>query len=303
MKVSIIIPIYNSQEFLIECLESALNQTYENIEIIAVDDGSTDNSTKILNKYSKKIKIIRKENGGLSSALNVGIKNSSGEWIKTLDSDDVLLPNAIETFVMYAMKNNDSSKIYYSHYEIIDRKGTKKYEFIEPNLNELTNFDKNTILLDHMISLPLTRFFHKKVIEGVEAFDEKITSAEDYEFILRLCLLKDCKLFLIPKITGKYRRYSNQGSQKKRNKLSDNGKIVREKILNQIDSSEKEKYMIALKKFQSKKYPLKIKLLLNLKKIMLKILPVSISNKIVEKTYTNEFINSIYKKESSKWSN
>jgi len=78
IKVSIIIPVYNAEKYLEECIESALNQTYPDIEIIAVNDGSTDNSLGILKKYEGKIKIISKENGGVASALNAGINAMTG---------------------------------------------------------------------------------------------------------------------------------------------------------------------------------------------------------------------------------
>src|SRR2546428_1497219 len=95
-KVSIIIPVYNAEKYLDKCINSAINQTYPDIEIIAVNDGSTDRSLDILKKYSDKIKIISKENGGLASARNAGFKGARGEWIKPLDADDILYPNAVE---------------------------------------------------------------------------------------------------------------------------------------------------------------------------------------------------------------
>ena len=98
-KVSIVIPIFNGEKYLDECIKSALNQIYSNIEIIAVDDGSTDNSLKILKKYSNRIKIIQKQNGGTASALNLGIKQMSGEWFKWLSQDDILYPNAIDELI------------------------------------------------------------------------------------------------------------------------------------------------------------------------------------------------------------
>jgi len=75
MIISILIPVYNSEKFLNNSISSVLNQTYHNLEIIAIDDGSTDNSLKILQKYSDKIILIHQENKGLADALNVGIKN------------------------------------------------------------------------------------------------------------------------------------------------------------------------------------------------------------------------------------
>lgn len=89
--ISIIVPVYNVENYLERCLQSLINQTYKNIEIVCVNDGSTDNSLNILNDFQKKdsrIKIISQENQGLSEARNVGIKNSSGKYIGFVDSDD-----------------------------------------------------------------------------------------------------------------------------------------------------------------------------------------------------------------------
>ncbi len=97
--VSIVIPVYNVENFVTDALESVCNQTYKNLEIICVDDGSKDNSLSILNFYSEKderIKVISQENGGVSSARNNGIKNSQGEYICFLDSDDFMHPQCIE---------------------------------------------------------------------------------------------------------------------------------------------------------------------------------------------------------------
>ena len=99
MKVSIIIPVYNAEQFLDECINSTLNQTYDNIEIIAENDGSTDNSKNILEKFNSKIKIIHKINGGTASALNAGIKEMNGEWFKWLSADDVLKRNCIDVLI------------------------------------------------------------------------------------------------------------------------------------------------------------------------------------------------------------
>lgn len=100
--VSVIIPVYNTESYLRDCLESVLEQTYRNIEIIVVNDGSTDSSDKIINKYALKdgrIRKINKENGGLSSARNVAIDISTGEYIVFLDSDDCLEKTFIEELV------------------------------------------------------------------------------------------------------------------------------------------------------------------------------------------------------------
>lgn len=96
--VTIVLPIYNVEKYLKKCIDSVLSQTYKNIEIILVDDGSTDNSSQICDEYKlidKRIKVIHKENGGLSSARNVGIDNSNGEFVALIDSDDFISNNFI----------------------------------------------------------------------------------------------------------------------------------------------------------------------------------------------------------------
>lgn len=98
-KVTVVIPIYNVERFLKEAIDSAINQTYKNIEIILVDDGSTDNSGNICDEYVKldnRIKVIHKENGGLSTARNAALEVYTGKYIMFLDSDDFLELDAVE---------------------------------------------------------------------------------------------------------------------------------------------------------------------------------------------------------------
>lgn len=93
--VSIIVPVYNVEEYLRECVDSVLNQTYSDVEVILVDDGSTDQSGNICDEYAKmdsRIKVIHKKNRGVSSARNTGIETASGERIIFVDSDDCIHP-------------------------------------------------------------------------------------------------------------------------------------------------------------------------------------------------------------------
>lgn len=99
-RVSIIIPVYNVEEYLKACLDSVIGQTYKNIEIIIVNDGSTDNSLEICKTYlDSRITIIDKENGGLSDARNKGVAASIGEYILFVDSDDIVHPNLVEELI------------------------------------------------------------------------------------------------------------------------------------------------------------------------------------------------------------
>lgn len=108
--ISIIVPVYNMEKYLKKCLNSLVKQTYKNIEIICVNDGSTDKSEEILKKYESKhpnlIKVINKKNGGLSDARNAGIKKAKGDYIGFVDSDDWVELDMFEKMYDYAIKNN-----------------------------------------------------------------------------------------------------------------------------------------------------------------------------------------------------
>ena len=109
MKVSIIIPVYNVEKYIDRCLESVVNQTYKNLEVILVDDGSTDNSGKICDAHKEKYKmtkVIHKENGGLSSARNEGLKYVTGQYVFYLDSDDYISKDCIEHLVKISTQKN-----------------------------------------------------------------------------------------------------------------------------------------------------------------------------------------------------
>jgi len=143
-KVSIIVPCFNQAQFLGEALDSILAQTYSNWECIIVNDGSSDNTEIIANFYLAKnnqFKYIYQNNAGLSSARNTGIKNSSGEYILPLDSDDKISPSYIEEAVKI-LNNNSQIKIVYSNAEFFGAK---------TGLWKLTDFSLEKILLENMI--------------------------------------------------------------------------------------------------------------------------------------------------------
>lgn len=145
-KVSIIVPTYNVEQYLNECMNSIINQTLKDIEIICVDDGSTDNSGKILDEYASKddrIKIIHKENSGYGCAMNVGMDNATGEFIGIVEPDDYILPEMYE--VLYNKANeNDVDLIKADFYRFIGS-GTKlkkkynKLDFTECYYNKVIN--------------------------------------------------------------------------------------------------------------------------------------------------------------------
>lgn len=114
-QVSIIIPVYNGSNYMREAIDSAMNQTYTNIEVIVVNDGSNDNgrTDEIARSYGTRIRYFTKENGGVSSALNLGIQNMRGEYFSWLSHDDVYTPNKVEDEVAALAKMNNKEILVY----------------------------------------------------------------------------------------------------------------------------------------------------------------------------------------------
>ena len=142
--VSIIITSYNYEKFLQDAIESALNQSYRNVEVIIVDDGSTDNSRKIIASYADRVIPILKENGGQGSAFNAGFAASRGDIVIFLDSDDTLFPDSAE-MVVNAWRN-DFSKLHYS-LQGLDARGTPLDYFIPHHRQTLPSGDLRGLIL------------------------------------------------------------------------------------------------------------------------------------------------------------
>lgn len=119
--VSIIIPVYNGSNFMKEAIDSAISQTYKNIEIIVVNDGSTDETDDIALSYGEKIRYFKKENGGVSSALNLGIEKMKGEYFSWLSHDDVYTPDKIEKSIVALELCEDKNTLIYCASKKIDK--------------------------------------------------------------------------------------------------------------------------------------------------------------------------------------
>lgn len=139
--ISIIIPIYNSEKKLCRCIDSVLGQTYSDIELLLIDDGSTDASAKICIEYEKsdcRVKYIRKENGGAASARNLGIKEAKGEYIQFVDSDDYIASDMVE--MLYKSIVNDNSDLSIC------------------SLVSYTNYSRNEIIFKSSIGISINDF-------------------------------------------------------------------------------------------------------------------------------------------------
>ena len=148
-KVSIIIPVYNGANYMREAIDSALAQSYNNFEVIVINDGSTDNSEEIALSYGTKIRYFAKPNGGVSTALNLGIANMVGDYFSWLSHDDLYLKDKISTQIQFLsqLENKDSS-IIYGDWHAIDKNGFK--------LGDVDLLVKdNELLLDLLITAPL----------------------------------------------------------------------------------------------------------------------------------------------------
>jgi len=256
--VSVVIPVYNSEKYLEECLNSVLEQTYSNIEIIVINDGSTDSSLEILKKYSDKVNIISQKNQGLASALNTGIKQMQGEWFKWFSPDDVMYSYTIDALVDEVKKY--SNTIVYSNWEIIDENGNQLREFCESNYNELSDFEYNIRLLDGQQINVNTTLIPSSLFDkiSIRKLDDPV--AIDYAFFLYSALLCDVKFHLIQKSLVKYRIHSKQLSHKNISNTLNYVSKIKNEILNQLENSSREKYVEELLQYQKTK-PVKQKIM------------------------------------------
>ena len=180
--VSVIIPTYNSEKYLIDSIASVLHQTYNNIEIIVVNDGSTDNTDDIIKPYLGSIKYIKQENYGASAARNIGIKNAHGNFIAFLDADDLFEPNVIKGQVENILNKNADISICLSLQVMMANYNAGGY--IWPLKKD--NYDIN--LCYKIITPPNTLLFKKRTIEeylGDNWFDINLNGNEDHNFLLR----------------------------------------------------------------------------------------------------------------------
>ncbi|PPR33811.1 MAG: UDP-Glc:alpha-D-GlcNAc-diphosphoundecaprenol beta-1,3-glucosyltransferase WfgD [Alphaproteobacteria bacterium MarineAlpha6_Bin5] len=257
--VSVIIPTYNRKAFLTNAIDSVLSQTYQNLELIIIDDGSSDKSLDFIKKKYPKIRFFKQRNKGVSSARNKGIKLSSYEWVAFLDSDDRWHPKKLEKQINYLIK--------YSKYEICHtdevwiKNGSKINQHKKHQKFGGFIFDK---CLDICKISPSSVIVNKKIFKKIGLFDESLPVCEDYDLWLRI-LVKFPILYLNEKLTIKYGGHLNQLSKKywgmdrfriktlenliKNNSLDNKKKsIVKKKLKEKIDI-----YLNGLKKRNKKK--------------------------------------------------
>jgi glycosyltransferase involved in cell wall biosynthesis len=206
--ISVIIPVYNRQEFIKRSIDSVLDQSFKDFELIVIDDGSSDLTPDILKTYTDKIKVITTKNQGVSSARNEGIKASQGEWICFLDSDDVWLEDKLQCQIEFHKLH---SHILFSH--TFEKWVRNDKEIKQKAIHKKPSgwcFKEN---LSFCKIAPSTVMIHQSVLDKVGLFDESLEVCEDYDLWLRV--LREYEIGLVEDIlTTKYAGHDDQLSFK-----------------------------------------------------------------------------------------
>jgi len=233
--VSIVIPCFNVSMFIEETLNAVFAQTYKYIEVICVDDGSTDNTLEVLNRYkSDSFKIISISNRGASSARNKGLALSSGKYIQFLDADDIILPEKIATQVDIINKNR------YSKPDLI--LGNYIYEFTNGERTERQVLSSNYWhgLILGKVGITSSNLYSKSILKRVNGWNEKLKSSQDTDLTFRILktnssIVNDCYFNTIVK------QRSSSISNSSSNRISNIIRSIelREKISSHLSSQKK----------------------------------------------------------------
>lgn len=210
--VSVIVPAFNRAAYINQAIDSVLNQTYQSVELIVVDDGSTDSTYETLQKYGDKITLLTHEgrvNKGQSASINVALRVAKGEYIVILDSDDFWELNKLEVQVDYFEKHPEIGLVYTNGYGT-NSNGDVTYHYhseghVDPD-------DPNAVLLDCYMALPVNAMVRKCVYDQVGFFNEDYRAAQDHDMLIRIAEVT--KFAYLPDFLFYYRRHGDSISQK-----------------------------------------------------------------------------------------
>ncbi len=209
--VSVVIPAYNREKFLGSCIDSALEQDYAPIEVIVVDDGSTDGTSGLCASYGERIRYLRKPNGGAASALNLGIREMRGTWFKWLSSDDELESGALSA-LMAGMKGR-GTEVVYGDFVKIDSRGRTIGRYRDRDFGSQDEFILG--LWWHFAGCADAAMIRRSCFERVGRFDEGLRYGEDYDWWLRAALLHGVRFEHVPVMVARYRIHPGQGTREK----------------------------------------------------------------------------------------
>ena len=221
-KVSVIIPVYNCERFIGAAIESVLHQTFKDYELIVVDDGSTDKTSKFVDTYKDRLKYLTQSNSGQASARNLGFRCSSGEYLAFLDADDLWYPNMLETEVM-ALDENPKSGLVYSDLDIIDENG-KVVE--QSHLSKRARRKKpiKTFLGYHGTPFPSASLKRRIVFEKAGAFDTSFYQGGE-DVLLWAKMYRLAEFLWIPKVLAQRRIHGRQVSHTRQRRLEADSRL------------------------------------------------------------------------------
>jgi glycosyltransferase involved in cell wall biosynthesis len=203
-KVSIIIPAYNVEAYILDTLRSLVTQTFSDFEALIVDDGSTDRTASIVTEFiqqDSRFKFLQKSNGGLSSARNFGIQQAKGEYIALLDGDDTYLPNKLTTHVA-VLDRNPSVGVVYSASQAIRENGDSTWLTLSGK--PLYKDALKSLLCKNFVGHGSNGIFRKEIIAEIGDFDESLKCVEDLDFWLRVASTK-WQFYRVPSVQCGYR--------------------------------------------------------------------------------------------------
>lgn len=211
--VSIIIPVFNAEDYLGRCVNSVVSQDYENLEIILVNDGSTDKSLEICEKMSindRRIKVINCKNNGVSHARNTGLDNCNGDFITFIDSDDWVFKDYISTLLNY-QENSDYDIVISNATDVYDNYFVQESNNLEINKPLLLDRENSIVKFfkeDYFFPVCWGRLYKRNIIDSLR-FDESMSVAEDGKFFLEAIQNSTNNIFIYEK---KYYYYIRTGS-------------------------------------------------------------------------------------------
>jgi glycosyltransferase involved in cell wall biosynthesis len=179
--VSVVMPAFNCERYIAECIDSVLEQTYQDFEIIIVDDGSTDDTVKIISQYKNdRIRLFNQSNSGSGSARNYGVKQASGEWVAFIDADDIWLPDKLHKQLEHCSKLAWSHTDLYFHGSVYPRH-TKATEFTSKH----SGFILNKLLVENFIGTSSV-VIKKEIFQEFGGFNTELRALQDWDLWLRI---------------------------------------------------------------------------------------------------------------------
>jgi glycosyltransferase involved in cell wall biosynthesis len=211
--VSAVIPVYNGRNYLRQAIESVLHQTYQPIELVVVDDGSTDDSREVLASYGERLSVICQPNRGVASARNAGIRAARGEWVAFLDQDDWWMPEKIERQVRAAAADEAIGLVHADLHHYDDTLGRYVERFSPGGSDHLSGWCYEQLLLGNGI-FNCTAMVSTAVLQRLGGFNEEMpgNTVQDYELWLRVA--RDSKVAYVPDKLAVYRLHPGQGMWK-----------------------------------------------------------------------------------------